>query len=105
MPIAGKLEITIKINEFPADTKTVANGWKEFVIDASGCEITVTVRPKMFNKLEQAHQQYPSWVAAIAGKMGKATEKGFVLDEPAIQVFERKPKTAETEATSESVSA
>ncbi|MEW6732747.1 MAG: hypothetical protein AB1489_15580 [Acidobacteriota bacterium] len=52
----------IKINEFPADAKTVANGWKEFTIDIGGREITVTVRPKMFNKLEQAHQQYPSWV-------------------------------------------
>jgi len=28
----------------------------------------------------------------IASKLGNSTEKGFVLDEPNIQVFEKKPK-------------
>jgi hypothetical protein len=32
------------------------------------------------------------WVAAIAGKLGEATPDGFVLADPAIQVFEKKPK-------------
>jgi hypothetical protein len=32
------------------------------------------------------------WVAAIAGKMGEPMHGGFVLNEPNIQVFERKPK-------------
>jgi hypothetical protein len=32
------------------------------------------------------------WVAAIAGRMGKRTAEGFALEEPAIQVFERKAK-------------
>jgi hypothetical protein len=32
------------------------------------------------------------WVAAIAGKMGEQFDGGFVLDQPSIQVFERKPK-------------
>jgi hypothetical protein len=32
------------------------------------------------------------WVAAIAGQMGKATPNGFVLEQPNIQVFEKKPK-------------
>ena len=32
------------------------------------------------------------WVGAIAGKFGAATEKGFILDQPSIQVFEKKPK-------------
>ena len=31
-------------------------------------------------------------VGAIAGKLGAATEKGFILDQPSIQVFEKKPK-------------
>jgi hypothetical protein len=54
--------------------------------------VTVKVRPKVFKKLEQAQENYPMWVAAIAGKLGQLTEKGFVLDQPNIQVFERKPK-------------
>lgn len=92
MSIPGKLELTIKINEFPADVQTVENGWKQFELDCDGQLVTVKVKPKVFKKLEQAHTDYPMWVAAIAGKMGEATEKGFILDQPNIQVFERKPK-------------
>ncbi|HEY9636648.1 MAG TPA: fertility inhibition FinO-like protein [Coleofasciculaceae cyanobacterium] len=94
MTIPGKLELTIKINEFPAEAKTVENGWKEFDLDCDGQLVTVKVRPKVFKKLEQARDDYPMWVAAIAGKMGPLTEKGFLLDQPNIQVFERKPKEA-----------
>jgi hypothetical protein len=36
-------------------------------------------------------------VAAIAGKMGESTRDGFILDQPNIQVFERKPKEAKQE--------
>ena len=46
----------------------------------------------MFKKLEDAQANFPMWVAAVAGKMGQPTEKGFVLAEPNIQVFEKKPK-------------
>ena len=92
MSIPGKLELTIKINEFPADAQTVENGWKQFELDCDGQLISVKVKPKVFKKLEQAQENYPMWVAAIAGKMGKPTKNGFILDEPNIQVFERKPK-------------
>jgi hypothetical protein len=44
--------------------------------------------------LEDAQANYPQWVAAIAGKMGEANATGFVLLEPNIQVFEKKPKEA-----------
>jgi len=54
MPTPGKLELMIKINEFPADVKTVENGWKQFEIDCNGQIVTVTVKPKVFKKLEQA---------------------------------------------------
>jgi hypothetical protein len=92
MTTQGKLEITIKINEFPATVKTVENNWKSFDIDCDGRVVSVTVKPKVFKKLEDAQANYPMWVAAIAGKMGDNTESGFVLTEPNIQVFEKKPK-------------
>ena len=92
MPTLGKLELTIKINEFPADVKTIENGWKQFDIDTGTQIVTVTVKPKVFKKLEMAQENYPQWVAAIAGQMGERTEKGFVLLEPNIQTFEKKPK-------------
>jgi hypothetical protein len=98
MPTAGKMEITIKINEMPAEVRSVENGWKEFDLDCDGPLVRVKVKPKMFKKLEQAQENYPMWVAAIAGKMGEAIPGGFVLDQPNIQVFERKPKEPKPEA-------
>jgi hypothetical protein len=99
MTVQGKLELTIKINEFPSDVRVVENGWKEFDLDCDGQLVRVKVKPKMFKKLEDAQANYPMWVAAIAGKMGEAIEGGFVLDQPNIQTFERKPKEPKPEAT------
>jgi hypothetical protein len=92
MAIQGKLELTIKISELPVDVSVDKNGWKSFDLDCDGQILSVTVKPKVFKKLEDAQANYPQWVAAIAGKMGEATETGFVLLEPNIQVFEKKPK-------------
>ncbi|MBW4640411.1 MAG: hypothetical protein KME05_19715 [Gloeocapsa sp. UFS-A4-WI-NPMV-4B04] len=92
MPTLGKMELTIKINEFPTDVRTVENGLKQFDIDTGSRIVTITVKPKMFKKLEQAQENYPMWVAAIAGLMGEKTDKGFMLNEPNIQTFEKKPK-------------
>jgi len=91
MTVSGKLELTIKITELP-DAATVENGWRSFEVDCDGQMIAVTVKPKIWKKLEDAQANFPLWVAAIAGKMGPATPKGFVLTEANIQVFEKKPK-------------
>jgi hypothetical protein len=99
MPTPGKMELTIKINEMPADVRTVENGWKEFDLDCDGQLVRIKVKPKVFKKLEQAQESYPLWIAAIAGKMGEPLEGGFMLDQPNIQVFERKPKEPKPETT------
>lgn len=93
MTVTGKLELTIKITELP-DAATVTNGWKSFEVNCDGQIISITVKPKVWKKLEDAQTNFPLWVAAIAGKMGQATETGFVLAEANIQVFEKKPKEA-----------
>jgi hypothetical protein len=99
--IAGKLEVAIKINELP-QSNIVENGWQQFEIDCDGRIITIIVKPKIYKKLTDAASNYPQGVAAMsndkprsvyAGKLGQQTENGFVLEEPNIQVFERKPKT------------
>jgi hypothetical protein len=95
MGVQGKLELTIKINELPNDVSIDQNGWKSFDVDCDGQIFSVTVKPKVFKKLEDAQANYPQWVAAIAGKMGEVTKTGFVLLEPNIQVFEKKPKEAQ----------
>jgi hypothetical protein len=92
MAVQGKLELTIKINELPAIASKDKNGWVTFNLDCDGRIFTATVKPKVFKKLEDAQANFPQWVAAIAGKLGNPTENGFVLDEPNIQVFEKKPK-------------
>ncbi|MBC7825766.1 MAG: fertility inhibition FinO-like protein [Candidatus Parcubacteria bacterium] len=95
MTVSGKLELTIKINELP-NAATGENGWKSFDVDCDGQIVSVTVKPKVWKKLEDAQANFPMWVAAIAGKMGQPTEKGFVLAEANIQVFEKKPKEPAT---------
>jgi hypothetical protein len=91
MATTGKLELTIKINELPQG-KTIENGWQYFELDCDGRIVSVSVKPKIWKKLTDAQANFPMWVAAIGGQMGKATSVGFVLEQPNIQVFERKPK-------------
>jgi hypothetical protein len=98
MPIPGKLEVTIKINELPTDVTTNKNGWKEFKLDCGGRVVSIGLRPRMWNKIEEASKQWPLWLAAISGLMGPSNGTGFALQEPAVQVFERKPIVKPTEA-------
>ncbi len=86
----GKITVVVKLNEFPDDVKTVDKGGKEFEIDTGGAIVTISLKPKDFDELEQAQQIYPSWVAAISGQMSKQTATGFRLESAAIKVFERK---------------
>ncbi|WP_373529925.1 hypothetical protein [Nostoc sp.] len=102
--IARKLELTININELPKFI-TLENRWQQFEIDCDGRIVIVVVKSKIWKKLTQAASNYPQWVGAMsndkprsvyAGKLGQQTENGFVLEEPNIQVFERKPKAEAT---------
>jgi hypothetical protein len=93
----GKMEVVVKLNQFPDDVKTVAQGWKEFEVNTGDCIVTISVKPKAFAALEQAQQAYPSWVAAISGLMGEMTLAGFRLESPAIKVFEKKAKNTQAE--------
>lgn len=88
----AKLEVLVKINELPTPVTTAPNGSKTFSLDCGGRTVTMTLRPKMFAKLEVAARGWPQWVAAISGQMGPATADGFELLEANAQVFEKKPK-------------
>ena len=91
MAIPGKLEVTIKINELPTEVTTNKNGWKEFKLDCGGRIVAVSLRPRMWTKIEEAAKSWPLWLATISGQMGQPVGTGFVLAEPAVQTFERKP--------------
>ena len=91
MPTPGKLEVTIKINQLPTEVTTTKSGWKELKLDCGGRVVTVALRPRMWNKLEEASKQWPLWLAVISGQMGPSAGTGFTLVEPSVQTFERKP--------------
>jgi hypothetical protein len=93
MPTEGKLEVTIKFNQFPTEITRDKNGWVSFAVDCGpGLVVQFHVRPKIFMKLEQAQKDWPQWVAAATGKIGERTAQGFFLLEPGVQVFEKKAK-------------
>ncbi|AOY84207.2 hypothetical protein BJP36_34030 [Moorena producens JHB] len=89
--ISGRMELTIKINELPT-VKTVKNGWQEFNVDCDGTIFTIKVKPKVWKKITTANEMYSRWVAVITGKLGAKINKGFRVEQPGIQVFEKKPK-------------
>jgi sRNA-binding protein len=95
--VTGKMELSVKIDTVPLDSKTVKNGWQEFAIEASGQIIKVTVRPKTWNKLQKATSEYPDWIAHLKGKMGERIKGGFELDQPSVQIFEKQPKGTKVE--------
>jgi len=102
MTVSGKLEVTIKINRLPTEVTTDRNGWKEFSVDFGKRGARISLRPRMWNKLEQAAQNFPHWVGVITGQMGDDLGKNvFKLLEPNLQVFEYKPKEAAPAAPTE----
>jgi hypothetical protein len=89
----GRLELTVKISTLPTP-KPIKDGWQTIVLKCDSITLEATVRPKVWAKLTQAAKDWPQWVAAITGKVGQLNGTHIVLAEPAIQVFEKKPKAA-----------
>lgn len=85
----GKLEINIKITELPNWVETIKRGWQRFCINVDGQIIRIKVRPRVWNKLIEANEEYTDWVASITGKMGHNIRNGFELLEPQVQVYEK----------------
>ena len=90
MAIPGKLDVTLKINTLPP-VKTTGQTVL-FAVRAEGQTVVVELKTKAWNNLKNAAESYPQWMAALTGQMGEAIEGGFRLANPAVQVFERKPK-------------
>jgi len=95
--VHGRMELTIKLNELPNNVLTVKNQWRQFDVQADDQIIRLRVRPKAWNKMAQANEQWESWVAAITGKMGNPIKDGFELLQPAVQVYEKKPKLPDSD--------
>lgn len=91
MAIDAKLEITLKFSTLP-NARPAGQGKTAFALKTSdGQFVTAEVNSKTWNKLTEAAEEWPSWIAALSGTMAERTEKGFTLAGPGLQVFERKP--------------
>ena len=55
----GKLELIIKINELPNNIETNKDNWKTFELDCDSRVVFVTVKSKIWKKLEEAATNYP----------------------------------------------
>jgi len=98
--VSCRLDLAIKITTLPQQSRTVTNGWQEFHVEADGYMIRITVRPKVWKKLQQIAATCPYWIAAIRGKKGKNLEhNGFELSEPLVQIFERQASGYEISQT------
>ena len=98
MAIPGKLDVTLKINQLP-QAKPASPGAMLFAVQADERTVIVEMKNKQWNTLKKAEEQYPQWVAAITGKLGDAIEGGFRLENPSLQVFEKKAKPDATAPT------
>ena len=95
----GKFEINIKISELPNWVEPVKRGWQRFCVNADKQVVQMMVRPKVWNKLLKANEEYPMWVASFTGKMGPRIKNGFELLEPAMQVYEKQAKKSNVAET------
>jgi ProP effector len=96
--VAGRMDLCVKINRLPSETRTIRNGWQEFLVDTSGPQVKVTIKPKTWKKLCLASETYPIWLANIKGKMGFRIRGGFELEQIAVQIFEKKKDTLELDS-------
>lgn len=94
--IDGKMRVEIKIQDFPKFTDSRRDR-KKFYVNADDVIVSVEIKIKQHNQFLKAQSDFPLWTATITGIMGKRNASGFRLENPAIQIYERKPKADTSE--------
>ena len=93
--VTGRLELTLKFSDLPKPMP-VKSGMK-IGIQTDSALVVATLPPKAWKKLEKAQAEWPQWVAALTGKLGTRAgadgEAVVVLEQPALQVVEKKVKS------------
>ena len=74
--IAGKLEVTIKINELP-QTQTVENGWMQFEVDCDGRVVTVTLKPQNLEEISRCPSELSPVGSIGHGQDGRRDRAGI----------------------------
>lgn len=88
--VSGKLEVTIKFSELPEPTEV--DGKMQIMLDCGGQSAIAAFSKKTWKKNAAKMSEYPQWVAAISGKIGGIQNNVIMLENPGIQVFEKKVK-------------
>jgi hypothetical protein len=90
--MAVRLELTIRLDELPTETKDEPGGGASFVVGTEpGPRFAVKLNKKTFTRMKMAAEQWPHWLAIIAGKPGKSVGDGvFRLEEIGANIMERK---------------
>ena len=91
--VAGKIEVTLKLNQLPNWVYRGKNDEHKFFVNGGGYIFEVRCRPRTWQKLLQAQQDYPAWTAAITGQLGERIKQGFRLMNASVQIYESKVKS------------
>ena len=91
--VAGKIEVTLKLNQLPNWVYRGKNDEHKFLVNGGGYIFEVRCRPRTWQKLLQAQQDYPAWTAAITGQLGERIKQGFRLMNASVQIYESKVKS------------
>ncbi len=93
------MTINIVITEIPKEVEIVKNGWYKFILDDGKQKVSLTVRPRVWNRLVKAHDDFPMWRAKIKAKFGDYKAGMLFLKHPSIEIYEKKPKNGKQTET------
>jgi hypothetical protein len=93
MAVPARLDVTLKLYQLP-HARPASSATMLFAVKSGERTVVVEMKNKAWNAFKEAANRYPQWVAAIAGQMGDALPdySGFRLQNPGVQVFEKKAK-------------
>ena len=94
----ARSEITLKFNELPQVKPTENKKVEITLADQNGVTFTALVNAKSWRKAEADAANFNEWGGAVSGKLGQRTADGFEVVEAGVRIFEKKPKSAVTEA-------
>lgn len=91
MATPAKVQLICKLSQVPPHRELPDKKIEFFISAGNGHIFTVRVKRKMFKKLTE--HGFEHWSATVTGNLGATTATGFELDEPSIQIFEKKAKS------------
>jgi len=96
----ARVEITLKLDTIPTKVTTKGKDTSFTVHDAKGHSYKVTCKTKTFNKTQKTITGFKhSYVISCNTKEFKINGKHVDMDQSGMQVFEKAPKSVDTDST------